>query len=60
MPVVKKRSEANSSEFIGGVLYPNDMVCSGTKREKRLAVKIKKRRRNEIEIVGAIARRVDK
>ena len=42
------------------MLYPNDMVCSGTKREKRLAVKIKKRRRNEIEIVGAIARRVDK
>ena len=36
------------------------MVCVGTKREKRLAVKIKKRRRNEMEMVGAIARRVDK
>ena len=36
------------------------MVCSGTKREKKLVVKIKKRRRNKMEIVGAIARRVDK
>ena len=42
------------------MLYPNDMVCSGTKREKKLVVKIKKRRRNKMEIVGAIARRVDK
>ena len=42
------------------MLYPNDIVCSGTKGEKKLVVKIKKRRRNEMDIVGAIARGVDK
>lgn len=28
------------------MLYPNDIVCSGTKREKKLVVKIEEEKRN--------------